>query len=132
MLGIMRLTEHELTVALTGTAKTVLASSRRGRKRGADIDQSWDEMDRFKRFKLLDGIGTQIFPVLTDLPDQEVPVGGRPSFSEQEIRESVERHLGDDIGRIRRAVVVKTRVTLVQAALSHLPPRVEGDLRIDG
>lgn len=128
----MRLTEHELTVALTGTAKTVLASSRRGRKRGADIDQTWDDMDRFERFRLLDGIGTQIFPVLTDLPDVEVPVGGRPTFTEQKIRESVERNLGDDIGRLRRAVVVKTRVTLVQTALSHLPPRAEGDLRLDG
>ena len=42
----MRLTEHELTVALTGTAKTVLASGRRFRKGGADIDKVWEETDR--------------------------------------------------------------------------------------
>lgn len=126
----MRLTEHELTVALTGTAKSVLASGRRFRKGGADIDKVWDETDRFQRFKLLDGIGTQIFPVLTDLPDIDVPVGGRPTFPEEQIRESVERNIGDDVGRLRRAVTVKARVALVQAALSNLPPRAEGDLRL--
>lgn len=126
----MRLTEHELTVALTGTAKTFLGSGRKFRKGGADIDQVWDETDRFQRFKLLDSIGTQIFPVLTDLPDVDVPVGGRPSFSEDQIRESVERHVGD-VGRLRRAVTVKARVALVQAALSNLPPRAEGDLRLN-
>lgn len=130
MLGIMRLTEHELTVALTGTAKSVLASGRRFRKGGADIDKVWDETDRFQRFKLLDSIGTQIFPVLTDLPDIDVPVGGRPTFPEEQIRESVERNIGDDVGRLRRAVTVKARVALVQAALSNLPPRAEGDLRL--
>ncbi|GGR50704.1 hypothetical protein J2S40_000409 [Nocardioides luteus] len=128
----MRLTEHELTVALTGTAKTVLASGRKFRKGGGDIDKVWDETDRFQRFKILDSIGTQIFPVLTDLPDVDVPVGGRPSFSEDEIRESVERNIGDDVGKLRRAVTVKARVALVQAALAHLPPRAEGDLRLDG
>ncbi|MER7557398.1 hypothetical protein ABTZ46_10685 [Nocardioides sp. NPDC126508] len=125
----MRLTEHELTVALTGTAKTFLGSGRKFRKGGADIDQVWDETDRFQRFKLLDSIGTQIFPVLTDLPDVDVPVGGRPTFSEEQIRESVERHIGD-VGRLRRAVTVKARVALVQTALSNLPPRAEGDLRL--
>jgi len=69
--------------------------------------------------------------VLTDLPDVDVPVGGRPTFSEEQIRESVERHVGD-VGRLRRAVTVKARVALVQAALSNLPPRAEGDLRLDG
>ncbi|MEI7057794.1 hypothetical protein WBG06_18355 [Nocardioides sp. CCNWLW239] len=127
----MRLTEHELTVALTATAKTVLASGRKFRKGGGDIDQVWDETDRFQRFKLLDSIGTQIFPVLTDLPDVDVPVGGRPSFPEEQIRESVERHIGDDVGRLRRAVTVKARVVLVQTALANLPPRAEGDLRLD-
>ena len=127
----MRLTAHELTVALTGTAKTFLGSGRKFRKGGADIDKVWDETDRFQRFKLLDSIGTQIFPVLTDLPDVDVPVGGRPTFSEEQIRESVERHVGD-VGRLRRAVTVKARVALVQAALAHLPPRAEGDLRLDG
>lgn len=126
----MRLTEHELTVALTGTAKTFLGSGRKFRKGGADIDQVWDETDRFQRFKLLDSIGTQIFPVLTDLPDVDVPVGGRPTFSEEQIRESVERHVGD-VGRLRRAVTVKARVALVQAALSNLPPRAADDLRLN-
>ena len=83
---------------------------------------------RIRRFsELARTLGTR-----SDLPDVEVPVGGRPTFTEQEIRESVERKLGEDIGRLRRAVVVKTRVTLVQTALSHLPPRAEGDLRQDG
>ena len=42
----MRFTEHELTAALTGTAKTVLAAQRRDVRRGkVDIDTVWDELD---------------------------------------------------------------------------------------
>ena len=57
----MRFTEHELTAALTGAAKTVLASQRKDVRRGrVDIDTVWDEMDRYQRFQLLDGLGSEI------------------------------------------------------------------------
>jgi hypothetical protein len=39
----------------------------------------------------------------------------------------VETVLGDAGGRLRRAVVVKTRTALVQTALAHLPPRQDPD-----
>jgi hypothetical protein len=97
----MRFTEHELTVALTGAAKSVVAARKRFRKGGVDIDSAWDAMDRFERFKLLDALGSQILPVLVALPD--------------------------DVGKLRRAVVVKTRTALVQTALAHLPPRLDPD-----
>ena len=41
MLGCMRFTERELTAALTGTAKSVLAARKEIRKRGVDIDTAW-------------------------------------------------------------------------------------------
>ena len=33
----------------------------------------------------------------------------------------------DDLSRLRRVVVVKARTALVQAALAHVPPRIDPD-----
>ncbi|HEX3222491.1 MAG TPA: hypothetical protein VHR35_07980 [Nocardioides sp.] len=124
----MRFTEHELTMALTGAAKAVLATQRRDVRRGrADIDAVWDELDRYQRFQILDRLGAQLLPVLVALPDVEVAPGTRPSYTDAEVAETVETVLGDAGGRLRRAVVVKTRTALVQTALAHLPPRQDPD-----
>jgi len=64
MLAGMRFTEHELTAALTGAAKSVLASRKDVRKRGLDIDTAWEAMSRYERFQMLDALGDQILPVL--------------------------------------------------------------------
>jgi hypothetical protein len=128
MLGAMRFTEHELTVALTGTAKSVLAAQRKDVRRGkVDVDTAWDGMDRYQRFKLLDALGGQILPVLTALPDVEVEPGTRPSFTDAQISQVVEEKVGDGGRRLRRKVVVATRVNLVRTALGHLPPRSDPD-----
>ncbi len=124
----MRFTEHELTAALTGAAKAVLATQRKDVRRGrADIDTVWNEMDRYQRFQLLDRLGSEILPVLVALPDVEVAPGTRPSYSDREVSETVEAQVGDGLGRVRRVVVVKTRTALVQSALAHLPPRQDPD-----
>lgn len=123
----MRFTEHELTAALTGAAKSVMAARRKVRKGGADIDAVWDEMDRYERFTILDALGGQVLPVLVALPDIEVAPGSRPSYSTRQISEAVEGLVGDDLGRLRRAVVVKTRTALVATALAHVPPRRDPD-----
>ncbi len=121
----MRFTEHELTAALTGAAKTMLRAQRKDIRRGrVDVDTVWDEMDRYQRFQLLDQLGNQLLPVLVALPDVEVAPGTRPTFSNLQVRETVESQLGDGPGRLRRAVVVQARTALVQSALGHLPPRV--------
>jgi hypothetical protein len=122
----MRLTEHELTMAVTGAAKTVMAG-KKSRKRGMDIDTAWNAMDRHERYKLLDAIGSQILPVLVALPDVEVAPGTRPSYPTQQVREVVAGLVGDDLGRLRRLVVVKARTALVQRALAHVPPRLDPD-----
>jgi len=122
----MRLTEHELTMAVTGAAKTVMAG-KKSRKRGMDIDTAWNAMDRHERYKLLDAIGSQILPVLVALPDVEVAPGTRPSYPTQQVREVVGGLVGDDLGRLRRLVVVKARTALVQRALAHVPPRLDPD-----
>ena len=125
MLDTMRFTEHELTAALTGAAKTMLKAQRKEIRRGrVDVDTVWDEMDRYQRFQLLDQLGAQLLPVLVALPDTEVAPGSRPTYSNQQVREAVESQLGDGPGRLRRAVVVQARTALVQSALGHLPPRI--------
>jgi hypothetical protein len=124
----MRFTEHELTAALTGAAKEVLASQDKSVRKGRrSADDAWDDLDRFARFQLLDGLGDQLLPVLVALPDVDVEPGTRPAFTEQQITTAVEERLGDEGGRMRRAVLVKARVALVQVALSHVPPRQDPD-----
>jgi hypothetical protein len=124
----MRFTEHELTAALHGAAKSVLAAQRRDVRRGkVDLDTAWNEMDRLQRFTLLDGLGGQLLPVLTGLPDVEVEPGTRPTFTDEQITSVVEAQLGDSGGRMRRKVVLAARVALVKTALSHIPPRSDPD-----
>ncbi len=124
----MRFTERELTAALTGAAKTVLAAQRRDVRRGkADIDAVWAGLDRHERFRLLDGLGDQVLPVLIALPDVEVARGTRPTFSDRQVADTVEGQLEGGLGRVRRAVLVKARTALVQSALAHVPPRQDPD-----
>jgi hypothetical protein len=128
----MRFTEHELTAALTGAAKAVLAAQRKDvRKGGVDIDTAWEGLDRLERFRLLDALGEQILPVLVALPDVDVAPGTRPSYTDKQVSEIVSGLVGDEGGgRLRRAVTVKTRTALVQTALAHVPPRIDPDALI--
>jgi hypothetical protein len=127
----MRFTEHELTAALTGAAKSVLAAQSRDIRKGrTDVDAVWDSMDRYERFQLLDALGGQILPVLVALPDVEVAPGTRPSYPDRQISEVVAGLVGDEGGRLRRAVVVKARTALVQTALAHVPPCLDPDALI--
>jgi hypothetical protein len=124
----VRFTEHELTAALTGAAKDVLAARdkdvRKGRRTADDV---WDELPKFGRFQVLDGLGSQLLPALVALPDVEVETGTRPTFTDEQVTAAVEETLGEDVGRVRRAALVKARVALVQLALSHVPPRSDPD-----
>jgi len=127
----VRFTEHEMTAALTGAAKTVLAAQRKDVRRGkADIDTVWEELGGYQRFQLLDQLGSQLLPVLVALPDVDVAVGTRASYTDREVSETVEGVLGDGGGKLRRAVLVKARTALVQSALAHLPPRQDPDALI--
>ncbi|MBM9458885.1 hypothetical protein JK386_03150 [Nocardioides sp. zg-536] len=123
----MRFTEHELTAALAGAAKAVMASDRKFRKSGQDVDAAWEAMDKFARFKLLDTLGDQILPVLVALPDVDVAPGTRPQYSDAQVAEVVSGLLGDDLGRMRRSVTIKARTALVQLALAAVPPRLDPD-----
>lgn len=128
--GGMRFTEHELTTALTGAAKSVLASRRRTVRGGRDVEVAWAQLDRYQRFKLLDALGAQILPVLVALPDVDVVPGTRPSYDDEVVGRVVEGLIDDGVGRLRRAVLVKTRTAMVQVALAHLPPRLDPDALI--
>lgn len=122
----MRFTEHELTVAVTGAAKSVMAG-RKLRKRGVDVDAEWDALNAHQRFKMLDAIGSQVLPVLVALPDVDVAPGTRPSYSTQQIKQVVAGLVGGDGGKLQRLVTIKARTALVQTALAHVPPRLDPD-----
>jgi len=127
----MRFTEHEMTAALTGAAKAVLAAQTKDVRRGKqDVDAVWDEMDRFQRYTLLDSLGTQVLPVLVALPDVDVEPGTRPTFTDEQISTAVEGQVTDELGRLKRKVAVQARVALVQLALANVPPRIDPDALI--
>jgi len=127
----MRFTEHEMTAALTGAAKAVLAAQSKDVRRGKqDVDTLWDEMDRFQRYTLLDSLGTQVLPVLVALPDVDVEPGTRPTFTDEQVMAAVEEQVGDELGRLKRKVAVQARVALVQLALANVPPRIDPDALI--
>jgi hypothetical protein len=127
----VRFTERELTVALEGAAKAVLAvqdkTVRKGRR---TADEAWDALTRYQRFQLLDGVGDQLLPVLVALPDVEVPVGTRPTFTDEQVGAAVEERLGAELKGMRRKVLVKARTALVQVALANVPPRQDPDALI--
>lgn len=125
----MQLTEAEMTAALQGAAKSVLAAQRKDVRKGrVDIDDAWEELGRYQRFKMLDALGDQLLPVLVALPDVEVEPGARPSYSDAEIAAVVEEKLGErEGGRLRRKVVLAARVALVKAALAAVPPKGRPD-----
>ncbi len=80
-------------------------------------------MGRYERYQVLEGVGSQVLPVLAVLPDVAVAPGTRPSFTDTQVMTAVEETLGEVGGRLRRTVVVAARVALVRAALAQLPVR---------
>jgi hypothetical protein len=126
----MRFTERELTTALEGVAKSVLAARDRDVRKGRrTADEAWAALTRYQRFQLLDGLGDQLLGVLVALPDVEVAVGTRPTFTDEQIAAAVRERSGDVAG-IRGKVMFKARVALVRLALSHVPPRADPDALI--
>ncbi|HYF74788.1 MAG TPA: hypothetical protein VD864_18315 [Nocardioides sp.] len=126
----MRFTEHELTAALTGAAKSVLATQDRDVRKGKrSADEAWEALTKFQRFQLLDGLGGQVLPVLVALPDVEVAVGERPTFTDEQITAAVEERLGDERG-VRRKALLMARVALIKIALASVPPRQDPDALI--
>ncbi len=126
----MRFTERELTVALEGAAKTVLAAQDKSvRKRQRTVDEAWSALTKYQRFQLLDGLGDQVLPALVGLPDVEVAAGTRPTFTDQQVRAAVEERLGDARG-IKRKVLLEARLALLRAALESIPPRADPDALI--
>ncbi len=124
----MRLTERELTVALEGTAKTVLAAQDKDVRKGRrTADDAWAALTRYQRYQMLSGLGDQVLGVLVALPDVEVEVGTRPTFTEAQISQAVQEVAGEETRGLRGKVLLKARVALVQIALSHVPPRADPD-----
>ena len=126
----MRFTERELTVALEGAAKSVLAvqdkTVRKGRR---TADEAWAALTKYQRFQLLDGLGDQLLPALVSLPDVDVAPGTRPSFTNAQISAAVEERV-EGVKGIKRKVIVQARIALVKVALEAVPPRADPDALI--
>jgi hypothetical protein len=124
----VRLTERELTVALEGTAKSVLAAKDKDVRKGRrTVDDVWAALTKYQRYQMLSGLGDQLLGPLVALPDVVVPVGTRPTFSEAQIVEAVQQQGGEELRGLKGKVLLKARVALVQLALSHVPPRADPD-----
>ena len=127
----MRFTEHELTLALTGAAKSLLSVQDKSVRKGQrTVEDAWEALSKYQRFQLLDGLGDQLLPVLVALPDVEVAPGTRPTFTDAEIKAAVEERAGAEARGLKGKVVVGARVALVKVALEHLPPRQDPDALI--
>jgi hypothetical protein len=130
----MRFTERELTVALEGAAKAVLAAQDKDvRKKRRTVDDAWEALTRYQRFQLLDGLGGQLLPALVGLPDVEVAPGTRPSFTDAQVRATVDDRLAVEqqgAKGLKRRVQLEARVALVRIALEALPPRADPDALI--
>jgi hypothetical protein len=127
----VRFTERELTVALEGAAKGVLAAQDKSVRKGRrTADDAWAELTRYQRFQLLDGLGDQLLPALVSLPDVDVAPGTRPRFTDAQVTAAVDERLSDDLRGLKRRVVVQARAALLRIALDHLPPRADPDALI--
>jgi hypothetical protein len=130
----MRFTERELTVALEGAAKSMLAVQDKSvRKKQRTVDEAWAALTRYQRFQLLDGLGGQVLPVLVSLPDVEVTPGTRPTFTHAQIAAVVEERLANEglgIKGLKRKVLLQARIALVKVALDAVPPRADPDALI--
>jgi hypothetical protein len=126
----VRFTERELTVALEGAAKSVLAVQDKSvRKKQRTVDEAWDALTKYQRFQLLDGLGDQLLPALVSLPDVEVAPGTRPTFTDAQVRASVDARL-EGLKGLKRRVLLEARVALVRVALEAIPPRADPDALI--
>lgn len=124
----MRFTERELTLALEGAAKSVLAAQDKDVRKGRrSADDAWTALTGHQRYVMLDALGTQLLGVLVALPDVEVAIGTRPTFTDAQVEAAIREQGGDDVRGLRAKVVLKARVALVQLALSHVPPRADPD-----
>jgi len=132
--GLVRFTERELTVALEGAAKSVLAVQDKSvRKKQRTVDEAWEALAKYQRFQLLNGLGDQLLPVLVSLPDVEVPPGTRPTFTHAQIAAAVDERLTEErlsVRGLKRKVLLQGRVALVKIALDAVPPRADPDALI--
>jgi hypothetical protein len=127
----MRFTERELTVAVEGAAKSVLAAQDKDVRKGRrTADEAWAALSGYQRYRMLDGLGDQLLGVLVALPDVEVQVGTRPTFTDEQVAAAVQEQAGEEARGVRGKVLLKARVALVQLALSHVPPRADPDALI--
>lgn len=119
----MQFSEAELTAAMTGYAKAALTAQNKDIRKGrVDVEQVWQELGGYGRYKLLDGFSGTVLPVMSALPDVPRVHGEPPRFSAGQIAAAVEECSSFEGGRIKRKALVLAQAALIGAALQQLPP----------
>ena len=54
----------------------------------------WESMTRYERYQVLEGVGSQVLSVLVALPDVDVAPGTPPTFTDRQVRGTVEAVVG--------------------------------------
>ena len=130
----MRFTERELTVALEGAAKSMLAvQDKTVRKKQRTADEAWEALTKYQRFQLLDGLGDQLLPV-AGLAAGRRGSGRHPADvhrrPDRRGGRGAARRRGPSVKGLKRKVLVQARIALVKIALEAVPPRQDPDALI--
>lgn len=131
----MRLTEHEMTAAITGVSKVVLAVQHPDRANDDfDVEAVWNATPKLGRYHLMTPLGDFILPALVALPDVEVAAGSRPEFTTDQVTTAVTETLAAEMERAgaslpadQQARLVYARSAMVLEAITHLPVRLDPD-----
>ena len=131
----MRFTEHEMTAAITGVSKVVLAAQHPDREHpDFDPEAAWNATPKIERYHLMTPLGEFILPALIALPDIDVPAGTRPDFTTEQVTTAVTETLTTEMERAgatlpadQQARLVYARTAMVLEALTHLPVRLDPD-----
>ncbi len=139
IMGAMRFTEHEMTVAVDAVARRLHAATRPPWRRG-DAATAYDALDRVKKWRLKVTAGEVVLPVLTALPERPT-VGARPEFTAAELSEAAQRAARDvmehrkpgawdALSTKRRSGLVTAAVELTRVAVAGMPVRQDPDALI--
>lgn len=144
----MRFTEHEMTTAVTGVAKRLMADQAArgiGAQVQEDVEATFAALTAYHRYEILSEIGGAVLSALVALPDVVLAHGQRASYSDEEVATAVADLVRLDFARhatgqrnpdpdlvdtvwsplspaIQRGLVA-ARVSLIQAALAAMPLR---------
>lgn len=128
----MQFTEHEMTTALHGLAKSFLTATSTDATDESAVpapsvgEDRWTAMSKFERYTLVTRLSDFVIPVFMTLPEVTVDPGQRAEFTDQQILDSAQQSILADVeaGKIDESAshdIVEARARMSTVALSLLP-----------